>query len=397
MHARNMRFALTTVSPFEGFASVGLDTQGGAALALGWYVSAPSGRCCGERKRRACGRRQSFVELARLVGRIANPSYRHPRRGQSVVEFALMALVTYLVLAATLTFGHLLFCAQTVQQAADVAARELAHTPLPAVSSDGVPANLFKNVFYSSDPAYASVRQSLFDPSKLSVDSNDPVLAQYNGNMLAYVAHWPLLNQMLYPAMIVQIPDDTNPTHWYLWYPGAVPCTDSASGLTIPCVAHVLSRASDGTGSSLSVTPGTETIEWVPVIEEIQPGAFSVAPTASTATAAPTQYGIVALRINYGYQSSSMSAFATQQSWPPQPTGAALGANDGGVQVSSAGPYTNYGPPYGSFPQSSNNSVDSPTYSGPFGLGAQQAWGSLVRPFRRLLSMQAVYRREVFQ
>ena len=316
----------------------------------------------------------------------------------------MMALVTYLVLAAILTFGHLLFCAQTVQQAADVAARELAHTPLPAVSSNG--ADLFKVVFYGQNQDLTNagitaseataLRASLFDPTLLAVANNDPRLLAYNGDMIAFAASWPVINRMLYPAMIVQVPDDTNPGQWYLWYPGAVPCTDSASGLTIPCAAHVLSRASDGTGTSLSVTPGTETIEWVPVIEEVQPGAFSVAPTAGTTTTAPTQYGMVALRINYGYQSATMSAYATQQTWPPQPTGAALGAS-GTVQVSKTGNYTNYSPSGAFFPQSSDNSVYSPTYSGPQGLGAQQAWGSLVRPFRRLLSMQAVYRREVFQ
>ena len=37
------------------------------------------------------------------------------------------------------------------------------------------------------------------------------------------------------------------------------------------------------------------------------------------------------------------------------------------------------------------------TYAGRFGLGKQLAFGKSVRPFRRLLSAQAIYRREVFQ
>jgi hypothetical protein len=37
-------------------------------------------------------------------------------------------------------------------------------------------------------------------------------------------------------------------------------------------------------------------------------------------------------------------------------------------------------------------------YAGPYGLGAQYALaGGTVRPFRRLVSAQAVFRREVFQ
>ena len=35
-------------------------------------------------------------------------------------------------------------------------------------------------------------------------------------------------------------------------------------------------------------------------------------------------------------------------------------------------------------------------YSGAFGLGEHQSLGTLVRPFRRLVSAQALFRREVF-
>jgi hypothetical protein len=305
-----------------------------------------------------------------------------------LVEFALVAIVIYLILAAILTFGHLLFSAQTLQQAADVAAREIAHTPLPAT------ANLM-DVLYSSDPttygSVASVRQSLFDPQYLQFDMSTLSPGQ---SILDVVKTWPVVNQMLYPAMIVQPIEVTLPTgqvvtHLYLWYPGAVPCTDSTSASrTVWCVARVDSR---------TITPATwvedapETIEWVPVIEEIQPGAFSVA---------STQHGLVALRVNYGYQSATMSAYAPQQTmipyapqqgWPPQPTAHALAADDNEVKVSPTGNYTNYSP-IRHYLQSSTG-----IYSGPYGLGSQQAWGTLVRPFRRLLSLQAAYRREVFQ
>ena len=71
---------------------------------------------------------------------------------------------------------------------------------------------------------------------------------------------------MLFPVMIVQPGDQVyggNPAHQYLWYPGAVPCTDSANpNRTVYCVARVDSRQADG----------AETITWVPVIEEITPG-----------------------------------------------------------------------------------------------------------------------------
>jgi Flp pilus assembly protein TadG len=337
--------ALPIVSPFQGFVPTGLGTQGGASLALGWYVSAPSGRCHSKQ----------------------TPAAR-ARRGQSLVEFALVAIVIYLILAAILTFGHLLFAAQTLQQAADVAARELAHTALPATAGQSG-SNLFMDALYSSDPSYAAVRQSLFDPSKLQFDMSTLSAGQ---SVLDVVKTWPIVNQMLYPAMIVQTTDAGGQ---FLWYPGAVPCTDSTStSRTVWCVAEVTSRASGG----------AETIQWRPVIEEIQTGAFDVA---------SSQHGLVALRVNYGYQSATMSAYPPQTTWPPQPNGLvgtpgqAYAANDSGVTVTS-GNYT----PSGSFPQSSTG-----IYGGPYGLGSQQAWGMAVRPFRRLLSLQAAYRREVFQ
>ena len=58
----------------------------------------------------------------------------HRRRrhdaGQSLVEFGLVALVSYLLLAAIIEFGRVLFAAQLVQDAARVGARELSLTPL---------------------------------------------------------------------------------------------------------------------------------------------------------------------------------------------------------------------------------------------------------------------------
>ena len=36
-------------------------------------------------------------------------------------------------------------------------------------------------------------------------------------------------------------------------------------------------------------------------------------------------------------------------------------------------------------------------YGGHYGLGQQVAWNQVVRPYRRVLSAQAIYRREVFQ
>ena len=86
-----------------------------------------------------------------------------------------------------------------------------------------------------------------------------------------------------------------------------------------------------------------------------------------------------------------MSAYEKQTpaTWPTQLPDPVLTADDAGVVVAG----------HGNFTPSPGAMVGSvyPTYSGPFGLGNQQAWLKTVRPFRRVVSAQAVARREVFQ
>ena len=135
--------------------------------------------------------------------------------------------------------------AQTVQQAADVAAREIGRTPLSAT------ANLM-DVLYSNDPSdYSSsggsstVRTSLFNPQLLQFDMTAGVPA--GQSVLDTIRTWPIVNQMLYPAMIVQPGHQVhggNPGDEYLCYPGAVPCTDSTEpNRTVYCVARIDSRS----------------------------------------------------------------------------------------------------------------------------------------------------------
>ena len=176
------------------------------------------------------------------------------RRGQSLVEFALVALVVYMLLAAILSFGQILYSAQALQEAADVAAREISRTPLLATAN-------VMDVLYSSNPSdYSSgtstVRTSLFNPQLLEYDLTTLPAGQ---SILDQVKTWPAVNQMLYPVMIPIIPPGETQAHW-LSYPGVVPCNDSSgTNRTVYCVARVDSSAASG----------AETITWVPVIEEI--------------------------------------------------------------------------------------------------------------------------------
>jgi hypothetical protein len=310
------------------------------------------------------------------------------RRGQALLEFSLVALVLYLLFAGILTFGQLLYGAQTLQSAADVAAREIARIPLPPAStpydsSTGAGIRLYDvlyNPAYSSAGSpYAQVRTQVFDPSLLMVQ------IPQGTNIADLVKTWPIVNQMLYPLMIVNYVNASNngqnQQEEFLWYPGAVPGTDS-NGWPAFRIALVVNR--NGTG-------GAETIEWVPVIEELlQDVPSATVPDNYYGFNVQSQYGgLVSLRINYPYQSATMSAYAQETTSPPVPNGQPLPANDSGVVVLNAGDFT----------PSTGALTDSvyPTYGGTYGLGSQYAWLTQVRPFRRVVSAQAVARREVFQ
>lgn len=315
-----------------------------------------------------------------------SPHSKRGRRGQAIIEFAIVALVMYLLLGAILTFGQWFYSAQTMQQAADVAAREISHTPLLATAK-------LMDVLYSNNPGdYAntatsggtsSVRTALFNPALLQFDMTANVPA--GQSVLSVVQTWPIINQMLFPAMIAQQGDQVYggaAGDTYLVYPGAVPCSDSSNAnRTVYCVARVDARAANG----------AETITWVPVIEEITSAADKAAvggPVSPFQVSSP-EAGIVALRINYGYESATMSAYP-QLPYPPQnpppPGYSPYQANDSAVTVNPSNYTPQGGPPSGPGP-----------YTGAYGLGEQYALLQTVRPYRSLISTQAIYRREVFQ
>src|SRR5262245_65770768 len=107
--------------------------------------------------------------------------------------------------------------------------------------------------------------------------------------------------------------------------------------------------------------------------------------------AAPiTDAGLAAVRVNYPYQAAMLSAFRpsppTDTDPLPRNVANVIVADDGSVQQTNVAP----GGPV------DDGSIGP--YAGPFGLGRQLALaGRTVRPFRRLVSAQAIFRREVFE
>jgi len=131
------------------------------------------------------------------------------RRGQALVEFAVVALMMYLLLAAILTFGHALYVAQGLQTAADLAAREISRTPLAADDS-------FEDVLAAGD------LDDIYNDDFLVFDL-DTLGGQ---NFFAdIVPTWPAVNQQLAMLMIVDRPDfngDGTVDRQFIRYPGAL-------------------------------------------------------------------------------------------------------------------------------------------------------------------------------
>lgn len=272
-----------------------------------------------------------------------------PRRGGILVEFALIALVSYLLLAATLEFGRAIFCAQVLQQAADVLAREIARTPI-SIEKDTL-AKALQDV---------TVRATIFDPKYLAVPLGDVPSNQTFAEYFADPdAPKPIVNQLLLPLMYVDRENNL------LRYPGQLTtASDGSTTVAIPFVTY---------GAD-----GSETIvETVGVVESVgkQDSGQDLFGIDSSSTLGG---GLVAVRLNYPFQAASLSAYAPAPlSGPPNVVPVRA--------VSDAGSDADFGP-----------------YAGDDSLGRQAAWnndpsnhGRAVRPFRRLISAQAIYRREV--
>jgi hypothetical protein len=312
------------------------------------------------------------------------------RRGQSLVEFALVALVMYMILAAILTFGHALYVAQGLQQAADLGAREISRTPLPVITPDGEP---FTFDHALDDP---KVRDRIFNPHYLVVDLDTIVGQNFFPDV---VSNWPVLNQQLATLMILDRPVIDGVRRNLLRYPGALLKTvDGTPEFTVG-IPIVSERNEDG----------IETIRWVSVVEEIEP-TDPTHPRHNPFTLQSELRGIVALRINFPFQSASMSSFRRDPTADDYPFEATIGrpnaADDFSVGVSAPPPPDGTSLTDAGLTQTlaDGTVVYAGTYGGQYGLGAQGALGSQamtggrpVRPYRRVISAQAIYRREVFE
>ncbi|HUE69897.1 MAG TPA: TadE family protein [Pirellulaceae bacterium] len=311
------------------------------------------------------------------------------RRGQSLVEFALVALVTYLLLAAILTFGFYFYAGQGSQGAVDLAARELSRVPLTANKATleqvlyGNP-NSIDGILPEESAAIRDARRRVFDEHYLVLREEDLLDETTGTYSREFLEQLPLVNQQLVPLMIF----DTIEGVRVFRYPGAIyrdtdPSDDPIAGPAPSgfLVAIPLVVARDGEGH--------ETIRWVRVLEPIVTQSSDNLDRIDPFRISSPERGIVALRLNYPVEAATMSSFRKNPGGPFEPNLAFPNlADDAQVQI-EAGTFA----PSGEL-LASDRQIGP--YTGQYGLGRQLAFAQEVRPFRRVISAQAIFRRDVF-
>lgn len=306
----------------------------------------------------------------------------HRRNGQALIEFAVISLVTTILVAAVLSYGLLILGANVLQQAVDVGAQELARMPLPAQMA-------FGDSPYDTGSALhePKVMQELFDEQHLVIDLTAGEVDDFTNK--------PLINRLLRPLMIYEEAVVNGASRRLIRYPGALVESTANHPLTGNKELTVLIPI---IGARDPVT-GVETIaEWRHVVEEIRSngiGPFSLA--SSDPANLSFQPGVVAMRINYPYQSGALVAvqykdaggalLSTQDALTQDVVNSPIQADDSSV--------TNAMIPVG-YGLVVTDGGSTGANAGTYGLGRQFAFTMAVRPYRKLVSSQAIYRREVY-
>jgi hypothetical protein len=178
--------------------------------------------------------------------------------------------VLYVLLAGAIEFGRLMFDASALQDVVRVAARELAIAPIRADATF----EYALSCDAASDPAcLVDLKARVFDPACLVVDFADPaVSADPDG----YFASMPIVNRALRPLMITE---PARPT--LMRYAGAL--LNDATGAA--CSAIGPSGQAAPTGLTVGIpfveardANGSESITWVPVLEEIRAAQHAACP-----------------------------------------------------------------------------------------------------------------------
>ena len=264
-----------------------------------------------------------------------------------------------------------------------------------------------------SDPSVQYVRANIYTEDYLAIDLTSWQSGGSATTLLDYIdtLSLPPVNKLLLPLMFVDSAPGsgtTGQTIPLLRYPGALVTSQTApSGYTVkvPIITSRASVADPRSNSSMQLL-GAETILWHNVIEAIQfNGSSSTGPldvfSVTSGSSGEPAGGLAAVRVNYPFQAATMVSYPSNTNQPfvvqsDPSTFRVLNANvadDAHVQSSDPNNFLNGGTPVAPTPP---NGFYSGTYGGSYGLGTLGAVDLQVRPFRKTISCQAIYRREVF-
>lgn len=300
-----------------------------------------------------------------------------------LLEFSLSMVVLWLIVAATLDLGRAFAAAQLLQSAVRSAARELALAEFPADRS------------LLGGEGETGALSTLFDEDYLVVDADclEQVAEEEGRTPEAQLARilgerGLLLNQMLRPLMIFERVTIGGREEHLLRYPGALlRASGAGSG---PCK----------TGYTVAVPRVDESasrIDWHRVVEPLEGAGAFEAPEAT-----------VALQVHYPFQAAGLSGWRLLE---PASEGGPRNDIHEPVAAAQPGDYTGGALPEGtSLLPELDAGLDAgapvayaanprgrtiPVYGGSLGLGFQAVLGETVRPYRRVITVQAVEGRQL--
>ncbi len=327
------------------------------------------------------------------------------RSGQALLEFAFLIPVLIILIGATISFGLFFYQANVLQQAVDIAAQEISRTPFPPNHALGLGRlqNCDEANLVSQDSNFLS---EIYDEQYLVIhDTEWGSGTAYDGDFQAFADTLPLLNRLLVQVMV----RDNDMTR----YPGTL--VQNSAGeetILIPIVEYRSTTAGNENSNAVpsSIRAAGETVcEWVAPVEEItvdhdgDGSTPDVGPYAldsgDSAVLTSFQPGMVALRINYPAQSTTLINRTSQSA-----IGSGSSSTLGNVIVivgdttlkggATTGCYSIIDPS-ARISQGSGAAGSNP-HAGLYGLGELEALTRVVRPYRKVMTFQAIYRREVF-
>jgi TadE-like protein len=308
------------------------------------------------------------------------------RRGGVLLEFAIVSFVFYVLFSVVVDMGRASFMASSANDAARLMARELALTQLPS----NIPFEVALQSFEVRGQYFGGSGPGIFDQRFLAIDLDTYIPAGMT--LDEFFGTLPIVNRALRPLMFFDTIDVGGQPREFLRYPGTVVQLDNSSA---PYVYTVIVPEVTYAGSSSTI------VRWLPVIQEIRsagPGTLTslAAWEESPFHASSPEGGIAAVRVNVPFQAATAGGRSLDTNDPQELF--ATGFQNAVIATQTVNSATNLGDIVGSqsaLLQSHSSSIAG-AYAGSFGLGSLQILGDEVRPWRKILMAQAIFRREVF-